>query len=128
MLSVYSTVDGNASVRYTVAGDIGAENLAFTPITNISGLHNSPKILRLDRVFFSIDKGLRLTLHWQDDEQSLIMPLEDRGYFDFESAFGGWSNPRREGFTGNILLRVLGADDTRRWLFALKLEFTKQTR
>ena len=127
MLNIYSTQDRNTSVHYTVAGEL-VSALPFTPITDTSVLFNAPALLRLDRVFFAIDKGLHLSLHWQDEAQTLIMPLEDRGYFDFESAFGGWSNPRREGYTGNILLRVLDANDERRWLFALKLDFTKQTR
>ena len=128
MLKVYSTADGSTSVRYTVAGELAGGEELFAPITDVASLRNAPTILRLDLVFFSFDKGMRASLRWEDAESSLIAPLEDRGFFSFESYFGGWSNPQREGATGNICVKVLAGEEDRVWSFALKLELTKQSR
>ena len=127
MLKVYSTSDGHASVRYTVTGLLNTPGEHIGLLTDIAKAKFWPKALRLDRVFFSFEKGLSASLHWDDDEQTLIFPIAERGYFDFEGPFSGWSNPRNAGWTGNILLKVNGADSTRVWPFAIKLELTKQT-
>lgn len=128
MLRIYSTADVHSSVRYTVAGELAAGENEEALLTDIRTLEHSPGSLRLDRLFFSLDKGMRASLHWEDAEKSLLLPVEDRGFFDFEHAFGGWSNPKREGWTGNVILRVEAGVEERLWRLALKLEFTKQTR
>lgn len=128
MLRIYSTADIHSSVRYTVAGELAAGDREEVPLTDIKALEHTPAGLRLDRLFFALDKGMRASLHWEDDEHTLILPVEDRGFFDFEHWFGGWSNPKREGSTGNIILRVEAPDEDRTWRLALKLELTKQTR
>jgi len=128
VFKVYSTADGSTSVRYTITGALNIEEPFKAPITDISVLAKAPTLLRLDRVFFAFEKGLRASLHWEDDSETLILPLEDRGFFSFEDYFGGWSNPVNPGCTGNILLQVLGANAERTWLFALKIELAKQNR
>ena len=129
MLSIYSTADGSNNVRYTVAGSLVGGEILQGPLTDIKSITHEPALLRLDVLFFSLDKGMHGALRWEDNDRTLICPIEDRGYFDFEHWFGGWGNPKREGFTGNILLDMwAGSGDDRPWLFSLKFELTKQTR
>lgn len=126
MVNVYHSVDGQNTVRYTVSGELQEREELLVPVTDIVSLKHSPKRLRIDRVFFSLNKGMVGSLHWEDKEQSLIFPMEDKSYFSFEENFGGWSNPMREGATGNILLKVEAGHTERTWSFALKIELTKQ--
>ena len=128
MIKIYSSVDGQTTVRYTVTGELEAHEEILVPVTDIVSLKHSPKMLRIDRVFFSLNKGMVGSLHWEDDEQSLIFPMEDKSYFSFEDNFGGWSNPGRNGATGNILLKMVAGTTERVWSFALKIELTKQNR
>ena len=126
MLTSYFTADSANTVRYTVAGAHLFDKVQAR-IVDVKELAHGPVRLRIDRVFFALEKDLRGFLCWEDSEESLIFPLQDRGLFDFESSFGGWSNPMRAGATGNILLRVIGPVDDLQRHFALKLELTKQS-
>lgn len=123
--SVVSNVvhDGAANVLVVVTGILDTSDYAVTDITAISSLNPVPTLLRLDRVFFSIEDALSCMLWWEATSDVLIMPLAGRGKFDFDW-FGGWTNPKAAGFTGDIRLSTAGWVGVKH--FSLALEFTKQ--
>jgi len=123
--SVVSNVvhDGAVNVLLVVTGILDTSDHAIADITTISGLNPVPTLLRLDRVFYSIEDALSCRLWWHATADLLIMPLAGRGHFDFDW-FGGWTNPKTAGYTGNIRLSTAGWVGVKH--FTLALEFTKQ--
>lgn len=86
---------------------------------------DEPKTAKLNAVFYSIADGLTVTLYWEHDESDdLMLPLNGRGILDLER-FGGLENPRKPGFTGNVVL-VAERTSPGKKNFVLSLEFSKQ--
>lgn len=84
-----------------------------------------PVAVRINGIFRAIESGLMLLLYWEGDEDhNLILPLEGYGVLDLER-FGGLQNPRKAGFTGNILL-VTERHSEGKKSFALSLEMSKE--
>ena len=86
------------------------------------------KHARLMTVFHSLQTGLVALLFWECDsgEDKLILPIEGRGALSFDR-FDGLQNPRTEGMTGRILLRIYNPNPDnadRHW--ALSFELHKQ--
>ena len=101
------------------------ENRTAEIILRPSEFKEKPKTVKLNAVFHSINDGLTVTLYWEHEEvDDLMLPLNGRGILDL-TRFGGLENPRKPGFTGNVVLvaeRTLpGKKD-----FVLSLEFSKQ--
>lgn len=78
------------------------EPLPETTILDLSKLKDLPKAVKLTHVIHAVESGLVLCLWWDDLEgDSLILPLEGKGFLDFERV-GGLHNPRNPGWTGHV--------------------------
>lgn len=125
--SVITTIlrDGQRNVVLDTTGVLDTSNYAQTDITNIGILNPVPNALRIDHIQYSIQDGLSLQLWWEDTSlTSLILPLAGRGKLD-GNWFGGYSNPKRAGYTGNIMLSTNGWT-AGTYYFNLVMELVKQ--
>ena len=76
---------------------------------------------RLTEVVFAIEGNTRVRLYWEGiDTHTLLLPLEGRGNLQLDR-LGGLPDPKAEGWTGNVLMKVYGEG-----AYTLILEFTKQ--
>ena len=116
MLSTHLLRDAlEVQVQITGAGEQSA-----TCVLAVSDLKDTPAALRLTDVVYSVEGGQKVSLWWEDDSgESLILPLEGRGFLDLDKV-GGIHNPRRAGWTGHVLLSAQGEG-----LFFVGLQFTK---
>ena len=124
--SVVATLvhDGGRNAVYNLTGILDTADYAVTPFTDISVLVPRPKMLRLDHMFYSVEDGISVRFYWESIPNVLIFPVEGRGKADFDW-FGGFTNVRESGFTGNLCVGTQGyASGT--YAFAFVLEFTKQ--
>jgi hypothetical protein len=62
------------------------EDMPLTKILLFEELSPIPKAMRIDSVIFAIQEKLGFNLWWVGEagEKRLILPLESRGYFNFE--------------------------------------------
>lgn len=123
--SLISTVvhDGQRNVLLSVTGILDTSDVAVTDITTIASLTPAPQTLRLDRIFFAIEDVLSVMLWWHATSDALLMPLAGRGHFNYDW-FGGYTDPKAAGFTGNIRLSTTGWVGVKH--FSLLLELVKQ--
>lgn len=113
--------DGHKGCLATISGFITSES-KFEPILYFDKLLNKPPRLRLDAVTFAIQEKMGFNLWWTAKDKSdwqLIMPLESRGYFDFEKAGFIYSPPEAIG----VCIEPFNL--ARTMSFLLILDFTK---
>lgn len=106
-------------VDLLITGLGGQDETIFTPTPDCT-------TARVMSLTFAFESDMRGLLYWEnaDGDNQLILPIEGRGTLDF-SRFGGLTNPREEGWTGAIGLRVTSkALDQRH--FTLALDLSKQ--
>lgn len=63
------------------------EDIPLTKVFAFDKLSPVPRAMRIDGVVFVIQEKAGFNLWWvggEDDEKRLILPLESRGYFNFE--------------------------------------------
>ena len=62
------------------------KDIPFTKIFMFEDLNPVPKAIRIDSVVFAIQEKAGFNLWWvgEGGEKRLILPLESRGYFNFE--------------------------------------------
>lgn len=126
--SVISTkdYDGATNVRIRVTGILDTSDFAQADITTISAMNPVPTFIRLDSVQFFIEDTLSCMLWWHDTAgTSLIMPLAGRNHAHLEW-YGGITNPKNAGVTGNVQLSTTGWATGKILHFTLLLDFTKQ--
>ena len=81
---------------------------------------------RIMATVYSFQSEVVGLLYWEKaDERDLVLPLEGRGTLDFRQ-FNGLMNPKNEGWTGRIVLRVEGKPGADLRHFALCLDLSKQ--
>lgn len=120
------TVRDSADVEIVVTGTLlDSETQLAEIILQPKDLKDAPKTAKLNSVFHAINEGLTLTLYWEHEEvDDLMLPLNGRGILDL-SKFGGLENPRKPGFTGNVVL-IAERTSPGRKDFVLGLDFSKQ--
>lgn len=79
--------------------------------------------VRVMNVFRAIQNGLVAWLEWEGTDD-VIMPLEGYGNTDLVK-FNGLVNPRSEGWTGGLRLRVLSKLTAETGHFTISLELSK---
>jgi hypothetical protein len=76
--------DGLKYCSVTISGRVSPGD-SFEPILTFAEIQGRPKAVRLDSIEFAIMEKMGFDLCWvTNDQPILIMPLESRGYFDFE--------------------------------------------
>ena len=109
-----------AEVRVQVWGEEDGVFHVLSP-SEVKPEGGAPTHFRLTEVLHSIESGVRIRLYWEGvDEHTLIMPIEGRGNLQLDR-LGGLPDPKVEGWTGNVLMKVYGEG-----AYTLVLEFTKQ--
>jgi hypothetical protein len=115
--------DGDKNCLLTLSGFV-AKDFPVREILSFKKLKNAPRALRLDSILFVIQEKMGFNLWWWMDEPQLIMPLESRGYFDFEKVQSLHSPP---GATGLGLSSFKGPKSTEpEQSFLLMLDMVKQ--
>ncbi len=123
-MDIKTVSDGDKSCLITLSGSISS---LFKPQTVLvfSRLKGSPSRLRFDSVLFAIQEKMGFNLWWVNDEDvkkwKLIIPLESRGYFDFEK-LGALHSPDDAMGIGLSAFKNTETQMT----FLLMLDFTKQ--
>jgi hypothetical protein len=84
-LNAIIQTDGQKNVTVHVTG-ILTKDIVLADILAFSNLSGRPAKLRLESVTFAIQEKAGLYLWWRgrDSNKTLILPLESRGWFDFE--------------------------------------------
>lgn len=113
--------DGNKNVTIRLTG-VMKSDFQPTELLDISTLKGNPKGLRFDSAFFAIQEKMGILLWWRNGED-LIVPLESRGTFRFDSPIN--SPSLESGWEGKIWyssFNTLGQEKH----FMLLLDFDKQ--
>lgn len=104
-----------------VKGRVGSPPWEPTLVADPSKLERPAKALKPSRLSHAIQKGLAFVLEWQTaNGRELIMPIEDRGFFDFDW-FSGLVPPKDA--TGPVLLTPIACEGER--YFSFVIEFSK---
>lgn len=89
-LEVNRINDGGKNVTINVSGILAQNTSHQTPfmVLEFSDLKDHPKRIRLESITFAIEEKAGFYLWWmgKDSQKSLILPLESRGWFDFEKS------------------------------------------
>jgi hypothetical protein len=82
-------------------------------------LDGAPKSVRLDGIVFAVQEKAGVNLWWEreEEENKLILPVESRGYFNFEGIMT-LSSP--EG-AGGISMTTFKVDEPKSFLLILDL-------
>jgi hypothetical protein len=77
--------DGDKSCILTVTGQLSKESVSVEPIFYFKDLTKSPRAIRLDSIQFALREKMAFDLYWlTETKHKILMPIESRGYFDFE--------------------------------------------
>lgn len=68
--------------------------------------------VRVDRIEFSINDGITVTLSWDATTPVHCVDLEGRGMMDPGMRYGGFQNNAGAGKTGKLLISTTGASGT----------------
>lgn len=117
--------DGAINTVYNLSGILDTSDYAAADFTDVLSLNPAPTTLRLDHMFYSVEDGLSVRFYWEATSDVLIMPISGRGFIDF-APFGGLTNSRAAGFTGDLKVATKGWATGDVVAFAFILEFTKQ--
>ena len=136
MISIATTItrDAEDDVSICVTGYVDTDSLnpeegRCETVLVPSLLKGSPAHVKLTAILHSIQNGISTVLFWEHPEanrdNSLILPVEGRGFMDLSKiSHGGLNNPRGE-HNGNIVLEVSTSEPGKRY-FMLTLEMSKQ--
>ena len=94
------------------------EDIGLTKILSFDELSPIPKAIRLDSIVFAIQEKAGFNLWWvgEEGEKRLILPLESRGYFNFE----GMGSLQSKHATG-IAMESFNVASTKTFLILLDL-------
>jgi hypothetical protein len=77
--------DGEKGCILTVTGQLSDDSRRVEPIFYFKDLKGHPLKVRLDSIQFAIREKMAFELYWLTEaEHKILMPIESRGYFDFE--------------------------------------------
>jgi hypothetical protein len=108
---------GARNCRVTVSGFLYPD-IPPTPLVLFANLEGKPKTVRLDGIIFAVQEKAGINLWWLgEDENRLILPVESRGYFNFE---GVMTLPSPEGAKG-IQMTTFKVDEPKSFLMMLDL-------
>ncbi len=86
-MDIRTVSDGEKSCLVTLSGSI-SPNFKPRSVLNFNDLKHAPRRMRLDSVTWAIQEKMGFNLWWitgiEVKNWKLILPLESRGYFDFE--------------------------------------------
>lgn len=133
MIHIKSTIirDAEDDVSISITGYVDTDLMNPEQDRTVSvvipkELKGSPAHLKLTGVIHSIQESVSTILFWENEEiDSLILPIEGRGFMDLsKTSQGGISNPRGT-HSGNVLIEVRSSKPGKRY-FMLTLEMVKQ--
>lgn len=107
--------DGYRNYVLRLTGECLAGDADQTPtlLVNVSALNPPCKVLRIDRVKYSLPHGspLDVQLYWDATAPELVWGMSGGDDSDFWN-FGGITNNLPAGYTGNLLWGTSGASST----------------
>ena len=118
--------DGEKNCHVTISGDVDKGLSLPVSILFFKDLRGSPRGLRLDAIQFAVQEKMGFNLFWLLESEAkipklkLILPVESRGFFDFEKIKPIESPPEAIG-VGLTAFRVSEPGMT----FMIMLDFTK---
>jgi hypothetical protein len=114
-------LDGNKNVTARVTGIVYTDQEPIE-LLDVSSLKGNPQGLRFDSVLFALQEKMGVLLWWGKGED-LILPLESRGNFRFDSPI---NSPRRDsGWDGKIWYSVINTNGLGKH-FMFLVDFDKQ--
>lgn len=120
-VSVKLTADGSKNATLLVQGRV-VSDFARTELFDCSDLKPKPNGVRLDSVLWAIQEKMLVVLFWGPNEADLMLPLESRGNFRFDT---GMSSPKMsDGWDGKIWYEGKLILEPKYFLFTL--DFDKQ--
>lgn len=131
-LTTQVLVDGPRNVVIKVDGYIDTADLTATDIADPAalsylwegGLQKATQ-LRIDRIIYTVDEGLAVTLWWDATADVRIVDLVKAGHQELHN-FGGYTNNAGAGKTGKIQLTTEGWTTGKIYEFTILLELVKQ--
>ena len=117
--------DGKKNSIILVTGILSKNKLEEEITIPLKSLDETPDYIKIDLLTFAIQSGILCTLWWENDfDNEFILPLEGRGFLNFTS-FGGLQNPKSEGHTGCLVIKINKIDQQQEGHFMLLLDLTK---
>lgn len=131
-LTTQVLVDGPRNVVVKIDGFIDTADLTATDVADPATLafvdaNNQQRAaqLRIDRIIYTIDEGLAVTLWWDATTDVRIVDLVKAGHQELHN-FGGYVNNAGAGKTGKIQLTTEGWSTGKIYEFTVTLELVKQ--
>ena len=114
------SIDGHKNAVVSVTGML-YEDIEHTDILTLSNLSPTPRAIRIEGVTFAIQEKMGFQLYWRTlHGYELIMPIESRGFFNFD-VMQGLHSPKD---TIGLSVSSFGCKDLKSFLILLDL--TKQ--
>jgi len=112
--------DGPKNAAIVMSG-IFKKDFPISDVFLFSDLNPEPKAIRIEAIVFAIQEKMGFQLYWKTPRgYEIIMPLESRGYFNFETMQGYHSPRDATGFA----MSSFGCDKEKS--FCIFLDITKQ--
>jgi len=131
-VTIQTLIDGPRNVVLKVDGYIDTSDYAVADLINpatLSAIDNATGALatqlRIDRIIYTVDEGLCVTLWWDATADVRIIDLVKAGHQEL-SNFGGFTNNAGSGKTGKIQISTEGWSVGKVYEFTLTLELVKQ--
>ena len=92
-ISFTVNADGPKNAAVVLAGVL-KKDFSVSDVFSFMDLNPVPKAIRIEAVVFAIQEKMGFNLYWKTPGgYEIIMPLESRGYFNFET-MQGYHSPR----------------------------------
>jgi hypothetical protein len=116
----------NTAAAITITGTTGAVVLIDPALLSAIDVNNKLATqLRIDRIIYTIDEGLAVTLLWEATANVRVVDLVKAGHQELKR-FGGYYNNSGAGKTGRILISTEGWSSGKIYEFTVTLELVKQ--
>jgi len=130
-LTIQTLVDGPRNVVLKIDGYVDTADITATDVADPAALsamsinNQLATALRIDKIMYSIDEGLAVTLLWDATTDVRIVDLVKAGKMEYKK-FGGITNNAGAGKTGKIQLSTEGWSSGKIYEFTVVLELVKQ--
>jgi len=119
-LSFVVNADGPKNAAIVMSGML-KKDFPISDVLLFKELNPVPKAIRIESIVFAIQEKMGFQLYWKTPEgYEIIMPLESRGYFNFET-MQGYHSPRN---AIGLAMSSFGCDKEKS--FCIFLDITKQ--